>query len=219
MLGARRSDCGHAGLPPSRASERAAPSAGSGCAARWKLRRQAPGWRPDVTAALAMAPCGSLRRCCGGLGFSPPGPCKKGPISSLSSGGSRVEQVSKVTRGVARPHPSNGLYLQHPIPSPIHVDLVIPKVFLGPKLYKAEVVLPKSCLLLASHPRPFKGLFVPVWCVSNFALRPSGRQGLRIVMAMGSPRGGLDSPEYRAPLVSEQVGMGECRPFTFSFVK
>lgn len=155
MLRAGRSDCGRAGLPPSRSSERAAPSAGSGCAARWKLRRQSPGWGLDVTVALAMAPCGSLRRCCVGLGFSPPGPCQKGPISSLSPGGSRVGQVSKVTRGVAHPYPSNGLYLQHPIPSPIHVDLVILKVFLGPRLSKAEVVLPKSCLLLASHPRPY----------------------------------------------------------------
>lgn len=155
MLGAGRNDCGRAGLPPSCSRERAAPSAGSGCAARWKLRRQAPGWGPDVTAALAMAPWGSLKRCCVGLGFSPPRPCQNGPISALTPGGFRVGQVSKVTRGVARPHPSNGLYLQHPIPSPIHVDLVIPKAFLGPKVSKAEVVLPRSCFLLASHLRPY----------------------------------------------------------------
>ena len=45
-----------AGLPPVCPRERAAPSAGSGCAGRWKLRPPGAGRGPDVTAAVATAP-------------------------------------------------------------------------------------------------------------------------------------------------------------------
>lgn len=68
------------------------------------------------------------------------------------------------------PLPYSGvLYLPHLSASRLHVDPVTPRMVLGPKPPKSEIVLLESCLPLPSPPQSFtfKRLCAPDWCQSS----------------------------------------------------